>query len=102
MRNHLYDFFVYYLWRRGSLTTKQLDQTASPVHTIADDYLATCPNSQVDVLDDDTQWVDLTMVDENGQQVAIQQEIPVAPVSKTEEKPLVTEVKRSKKKKNRR
>jgi hypothetical protein len=102
MRNHLYDFFIY-VWRRGYPSVKkQLDPGDSPVHTIADDYLATCPNSVVDVLDDDTQWVDLTMVDENGNQVAIQQETPPVLIVKSEEKPIVTEVKRSKKKNRRR
>lgn len=51
----------------------------SPVHTQLDDYLDTNPNSRVEVLEEDQQWMDLTVVDQdgNGKMISLTEPLPV-------------------------
>lgn len=87
MYSRLYEFFKRLLFLRREPDLQGITTSDSPVHTLADDDLDTCPNSLVDILDDGQEWVDLSVIDAMGNKEPIKQE---EPVKSSESPPKVT------------
>ena len=76
MHHHWVDFLrLWFKKRPAALQTSH----PSPVHTQLDDYLDTNPNSRVEVLEEDQQWMDLTVVDQdgNGKMISLAEPLPL-------------------------